>query len=268
MQGKIVASNSAEALGMQGSGQIIRLGGREGNPVFDAWLQAFYGMDNPTDLAYLQSIAPTYPNEPDFEPYPYDSSLFYDNDPTTAATYVFDSVVMYALAACEVISQTNSYFIDGPALYEQLFNVRFEGVTGTVALNPETGSRPPETLISRLINFLHEPYNETHVIFKRENSAFFEGGEWIETIPFIYNDGSTNVPSALRPVSLELNYLDRPLRVIGLIMSGLILLLSVALAVWTELFRAAPVVQASQPIFLLLMCRNFCFGRNNYPFEH
>jgi hypothetical protein len=266
LNGLIVENNSPTAITMHGSGQLIRLGGREGEPVYDSFISRYKSLGSLENLAYIQEKAPVYPNDLDYPGM--DAASYTDHDPTTTATFTFDETIMFGLAACEVAAQTNSTSFDGKAMYDALLSTTFQGSTGFVAVDPKTGSRRPETAYFKLVNFLHEPFNETHVIFKRHDSSAFADSEWVEQKRFVFNSGSTTIPSDLPPLSLNPNYIGTSLRATGLAMAGTILFLSVTCATWTTRKSSSVVVQASQPIFLLILCAGtFVMGAAIIPFS-
>lgn len=201
---------------------------------------------------------PMYPDEPDYVGHPVDSSIF-NGDVRGFTSYVFDEVIMLGLAACGAAAKSNSTSFDGKEMFAALLETSFVGVTGTVRVNSETGTRLPATALFSLVNFVQEDLNETHVVFRTRESVAFIDGEWIEQTPYIFNDGTTDVPGDLPGLSLNYNYIGTGLRAAGLIMAGVIIFLSVAFATWTMTNRSVPVVLTSQPIFLLLICAGTFF---------
>ena len=56
-----------------------------------------------------------------------------------------------------------------------VFGLVFEGATGTVQLDPLTGSRLPTTAIFRMTNILEVPVNDTHVTYEPQDSDVLFG---------------------------------------------------------------------------------------------
>ena len=121
-------------------------------------------------------------------------------------------------------------------------------------MDPETGSRLPTTATFRISNIQAVPVNETHVTFKAVDSDLFMDGKWEELSPYMYNDGTSNIPSDLPAIEINYQYIGTPLRATGMSMAGVVVVLSVAFAGWTLNKRNRHVVKASQPIFLLILC--------------
>ena len=70
----------------------------------------------------------------------------------------------------------------------------------------------------------------------------------------IFNDGTTNLPPELGDESVDMNYIGSTLRILGLILSGIIIFLSLLFMGWTFVHQDKRVVNASQPIFLVIVC--------------
>jgi hypothetical protein len=63
-------------------------------------------------------------------------------------------------------------------------------------------------------------------------SKYFEGDQWIDMKPFIFNDGTTVAPRDLPEVEMDSNYIGTALRAFGLTLSACVLLLSLGWALW------------------------------------
>jgi len=61
------------------------------------------------------------------------------------------------------------------------------------------------------------------------------------------------MPQDIPPLEIDMNYLGG-LSILGWILSGMVILLSMACAAWTLQFQNRRVVKASQPVFLCLIC--------------
>jgi hypothetical protein len=86
----------------------------------------------------------------------------------------------------------------------------------------------------------------------------FQGAEWEQIVPPIFNDGSTTPPLDLPPVQVDANFIEWTLRGVGWSMSLFLMTLSISFCFWSYFFREARVVKASQPIFLYMICAG-CF---------
>ena len=250
--------NNTLAQAMSGVGFFVPKLGRPGMPVFDKFVEAWKELDNPSDVALLNSRMVQYPDEPEFSQ-PVAASTMFAMDPSDFASVVFDSTIMFGLSACTAAAEareddTNRIHVDGNNMFKQIRETSFQGATGNVTLHPETGTRLPETGVYIVANLLQEALNESHVLLTYTDSGVYLNGEWTEEFPFIYNDGTTRIPSDLPRIETDVIYVGRALRVLGIALSSLILLMSLAFAGWTIVKRNDRVVRASQPIFLLLLC--------------
>ena len=74
--------------------------GHQGMPVFDEFSAQLKELDNPQNLACLDSLMEKCPNKPDFDWPAFDSTPFQDN-PKLLAAAVFDETIPLALSACK-----------------------------------------------------------------------------------------------------------------------------------------------------------------------
>lgn len=255
---KELKRGTALAQGMQGVGFFTSKRGRPGIPVFDKFVQALKKLDNPSDVALLNSRMVRYPDEPDFPP-PMARREAFAQDPSAFASIVFDSTIMFGLSACKAaaVSQEENeqaIYVDGSSMFQNIVGTSFEGATGNVTLDPGTGTRLPETEVYIMVNLVNEDVNETHVKLSPTDSEAYLSGEWRTEVPYIYNDGTTVVPGDLPAIQPEVVHIGRALRILGLTLAALILFASLALALWTYFKRNDHIVRASQPVFLLLVC--------------
>ena len=254
--------NHTLAQAMSGAGFFILKLGRPGMPVFDKFVEAWKKLDNPSDVALLNSRMVQYPDERDFPP-PVAESTMFATDPSAFASVVFDSTIMFGLSACAAAASVqeddvNKIHVDGTSMFKQILGTTFQGATGNVILHPETGTRLPETGIYIVANLLEEDFNETHALLTSTESGVYLDGHWTEETPYVYNDGTTRIPSDLPKIKPEVIYIGRALRILGIALASLILLMSVAFAACTIVKRNDHVVRASQPVFLLLLCLGTC----------
>ncbi|CAB9524051.1 acid type B receptor subunit 2 [Seminavis robusta] len=237
----------------RGIGSFSSQNGRPGIPEFDKFAERWKQLANDEDLEYLTSQLPKYV-EPDFEG-PVVTSTSFESDPSIFASTLFDETIMLGLAACAASADSeDSISVDGKGMFQHIVSTTFHGATGNVTLDPSTGSRLPTTAIFRIGNAIEVPVNDTHVTYKVVDSDLFLNGEWVEEAPYVYNDGTANIPSDLPPPETNYHYIGTPMRAAGLAMAVFVALLSLGFAGWTIYNRNVHVVKASQPIFLLLLC--------------
>jgi len=256
--GLILKKDSAMALGLDGLGMMAKLGGLPGMEVFDNFASRFKSLDNPEDRAYIKSKFPTYPGEPEYDWFSDEafSAAISGNQVDLAlhTTFFFDEIIMFGLSACAAAAAADEPSFDGQAMYGAILNTTFQGTSGTVAVDPLTGTRLPANQMRQLKNIYGEEYNSSHVIIRVQQTAVFLDGHWEERVPFVYNGGTTDTPADLPPVTEDNNFIGTTLRAIGLTMAGLVMCLSIAFAGWTVYRRKLQVVVSSQPIFLLILC--------------
>ena len=174
--------------------------------------------------------------------------------PGMMGPFLYDATIGLGLAACEVYSTEGS--LVGARHFEQLLATQFQGTSGRIELDPETGTRNPTTAFFALTNHVVDTIrsNKTHVQYKQVMTTIFQQGQWEELEPYTFNDGTSTVPSDLPPVVLDENHLSTGLRTGGLLMCGCVLTLAGGFATWTTLHYKTRVVRASQPIFLYMIC--------------
>lgn len=103
-----------------------------------------------------------------------------------------------------------------------------------MVFDPDTGTRDPNSALYKIANYLSREEvdpstGETLVRFELVVTNLFQGGAWEEVVPFVFNDGTTNIPEDLPPpvVDDEMN--------VGLVV-GLAVGMSAILAVLIFLF--------------------------------
>ena len=244
--------DSPLAVAGRGSSILLVYPGLPGSPTYDSFLSAFHDLNNPEEIEYLQSKHPQYEDEPDYQTLQFER-IFVESDPGPNAVFLYDSTIAMGLAACAITDSI--HYFDAPAHYEQIVTSNFTGASGQININPTTGSRDPSSAYFELVNFVERtnPQNGK-VFFDRVQTDVFKEGAWESVTPYIYGDGTSNMPGPLPPIDVEENHIDPPLLGIGLGLAVLVMLLSIGFAAWTIRYGQSKVVRASQPIFLLLTC--------------
>lgn len=166
----------------------------------------------------------------------------------------YDATMAFAIAACEV----DDDFFTGPQLFEQLKKTEFQGASGYVSFNRTTGTRSAETVSYQIINAVVNPVNEAGIFTVSSQEAVqieTATKEVRELRPFIYFDGTATPPLILPDIeNEELNLMSTGVKVAGLTFACIVMAMSVAWFVWTIWNRKKPVVKASQPAFLCMLC--------------
>ncbi|CAB9521755.1 Gamma-aminobutyric acid (GABA) B receptor [Seminavis robusta] len=178
----------------------------------------------------------------------------------------YDAIISLGLTACN----TPGLFT-GREFYQQLLQVDFEGVSGRVNLNEDTGTRLGDSLRYQIVNMVLDDYFDNNdkdneedlsvMTFSANVSSTVElsppnsTGPMVHAVqPFIYHDNTTNPPLALPPHEEDLNLISDGVKGFGLSLSVLGMLLSLGIGAWVLRNRNIYVIRASQPIFLVQLC--------------
>lgn len=224
-------------------------------PNHDAFDQAMidFTMDEQMQQQYIDQHA---------EPEMFDNFNFSSTGRSIYQYLSYDAVTALAIAICEAPDGEagEDAVVAGQRIYKQLLITEFEGASGYVSFEPETGTRRSENLIY-LVQNLQLSDNSSSVEAHRFSSDvtalvnFNNPLSPIESqIPFLYASNSTTPPLALPPLEVDMNLVSVGVRVFGLALCAMVMLMSVWWMVWTIINRKKDVVRASQPIFLCQLC--------------
>ncbi|CAJ1931277.1 unnamed protein product [Cylindrotheca closterium] len=247
-----IDANSPLRFAIQGSIQIAAVGGVPGrDPRYDLFLQSLRDLRNSVDMATLQSYHPTYPDEPEYyvQTIAEDPESYFSRVTTGSVPFMYDAVIALGLAACNVDYNETDYF-DGYQHFEKFKETEFEGASGTIRFDRATGTRLADAARFTITNFVHMGNVGNTATFENVETDVFQDGEWINVEPRVFNDGTSNTPPDLPPVEPNNLYIGAVLRSIGIVITCSIWAISMGLALWMACHREAPVVRASQPIFL------------------
>jgi hypothetical protein len=243
------------------TGVITTVGGSPESAIYQRYSAALAELDNPQDLALLKSKLPNWNDTVTDQDY-YASQLAgigVGAPKETFSSIGYDTIMALGQAACKAANASGGNYFDGKSHFGAIVNHQFQGISGKIILNKETGSREPESATFHIINFVEDfekKPGENMTGFAEVITDVFEDGHWKFLAPYTFNDGSTTVPPDLPAPEKDYNYIGKPLRAVGLTMATLILLASIGFAIWAHLKRKTRVVRASQPIFLV--CRIAC----------
>lgn len=174
-------------------------------------------------------------------------------DPGIVAPFLYDAVIGIGLAACNLRKERDSNF-SGKELFDEIMDTTFEGTSGSIVFDPQTGTREPESAPFSLTNFVASTGPGTgKVALKGVTSDLYQFRKWISLVPYTFNDGTSNIPPDLPALEVETNYLSTELKVAGSVLCGTIIAMAVASSIWTRHYRKKRVVRAAQPIFLQLI---------------
>jgi 7 transmembrane sweet-taste receptor of 3 GCPR/Receptor family ligand binding region len=168
----------------------------------------------------------------------------------------YDAVVAMMLAVCEV-PRVDGNKTTGRAIYAQLLQTEFVGVSGHVSFDPITGTRKSEDILYgvrnvRFPNATPEAYLVDPTLTALINLTGEASLEFVA--PFYYASNSSTPPPPLAPVQVDMNLIPTGMRAFCLSLSALVMCVSVGFGTWTYYHRDKDVVKASQPIFLVQIC--------------
>jgi ABC-type branched-subunit amino acid transport system substrate-binding protein len=163
----------------------------------------------------------------------------------------YDAVMAIGVALCD----SEQEFIAPEQLLHQMKSTDFVGVSGRVSFDPLTGTRATESVAHQVINILID-VTPDEISFEARRSSFIKisTGEVELLRPFIYADGTIEVPLSLPAVEQDLNLVPDGVRAYMWSLSGLVILSSIGFAWWTYKFRKKSLVRVAQPIFLYMSC--------------
>ena len=169
-----------------------------------------------------------------------------------------DAVIALGLAAWQLATQSDrDCYFTGEELFEEFRNTTFDGTTGPMILNPETGTRDPQSASFSIMNVVYDQNSNADqgsVKFKGVQTDYFESGIWESFIPYTFNDGTSEVPPELPVLEAETNYLSSALRILGWVLCGIIVVLALSSIFWTYHYSEKQVVRASQPVSNIDFC--------------
>eukprot|EP00526_Cylindrotheca_closterium_P002556 CAMPEP_0113608044 /NCGR_PEP_ID=MMETSP0017_2-20120614/3709_1 /TAXON_ID=2856 /ORGANISM="Cylindrotheca closterium" /LENGTH=924 /DNA_ID=CAMNT_0000516691 /DNA_START=764 /DNA_END=3539 /DNA_ORIENTATION=+ /assembly_acc=CAM_ASM_000147 len=250
-------------LATQGAVQIAAVGGVPGRDErYDLFLHAMRDLNNPVDIATLQSYHPTYPNEPDYSSYTIedDPEDFFDRVTIGLVPLMFDAMIALGLSACSMEYNGTDHF-DGYQHFAKFKQTQFQGATGNNRFHPETGTRLADSARFTLTNFVYVDTVGNIANFENVETDIFQDGEWVSVKSRTFNDGTTIPPPDLPPVEPSNIYIGFGLRIFGLLLASWTWAVSIGFTIWMMKNRKSRVVKASQPIFLgLILLGCFLMG--------
>jgi hypothetical protein len=197
-------------------------------------------------------------------------SMFRSDDfaptPTIYSMMTYDAVMALGIGGC----QAKADLFTGPELFDSFKKVEFDGATGRVSFDRETGKRNPETVRHQIYNFIavaDEAGEVATVIPYKSQLITTAGNRSIEsTRPFAFYGGNTTPPMGQPLPNEDLNLVSNGVRSICWAASGTVLIFSFYCTLWTIMRRKTPVVRSSQPIFLAILCAGtFIMGCSIIP---
>eukprot|EP00956_Cyclotella_meneghiniana_P038765 scaffold159697_cov56-Cyclotella_meneghiniana.AAC.3 len=256
LEGRQFEAGSKLALAFQGTGILRAAGGISGMATFDKFYKSMEQMKNDADISQIESLLP---NDYDDGKVMNHSVIFQDqsflSSPRFIPPFIFDAVIALGIASCRLRSEGTASFT-GDDLFEAFKNTTFEGASGSVVLDPITGTRVPSSAVFLLKNFVYDKdatINPDTVQFKSVDSDVFALGEWDSHVSYTYNDGTSNAPPDLPPLVTDDSYPSTATKAIGMVFFAIIFVLSIGFGSWTYINRNKRIVRSSQPMFLYII---------------
>lgn len=180
------------------------------------------------DRSYLDGL---YPKKPSVE-------IFVNIPGMIISPFLYDAVVAIGLASCGLVDANKIHVCNftGESLYTAIISTTFAGTSGSVVLDPVTGTRDPLSALFSLTNFVDDEdavVGSDIIQFKDIVTDLFKSGDWISLEPFTFNDGTVDIPPDLPAFETNENYLNTGLKAVGLTLCGFIILLALGFSYWT-----------------------------------
>lgn len=238
----------------RGAGLMKAAGGIPGIETFDKLAKSMQELArSEEDLAYLDAHLPSTVNNSIVT-----EGGSYLSPPGLVAPFLYDAVIGLGLASCRLVetSGDDGNYFTGEELFEALLNTTFDGTSGTIILDPVTGTRVPRSALFTLTNFVDDKNFNTDkgmMKFKGVDTDLFKSGERESLAAYTFNDGTTDVPLDVPMLETNSNYLGTALKAVGLILCGVNVVLALCFSYWTHHNQHKRVVRSSQPLFLSII---------------
>lgn len=257
-----VPSDSLAAKVAGGNGIIHDEGGLHGIPQFDKFIDAWkrYG-DDAGALAHVNSKIPPAPaNIGSFQK----TSKYFYQTPSHISAFSYDAIVAIALSGCaayENATREGTEFT-GALHHEYFLKSNFLGASGEVVMAKGKLSRKSLSTYFVISDVLGTPneagnvtsfHGKTWMYYDIDTQKFIDY-KYRTLKEFIYADGTGNVPQQIPDQVINYNYLSRGIRWTCIGLSVFSSSLALFFMGFTFYFSKNPVILASQPTFLIMIC--------------
>lgn len=212
----------------------------------ESWVSA---LQDEAFVSYVQSMLP---NSLDSIA-TFDRSAPFASDPGSSfRPFLYDAVTGAALSMCRA---TNASFT-GQEVFQQFAELDFDGTSGRVKIDNETGTRDYTTISFAMWNIQVQGANaEGNAIVDFVPAFSFEQDTWrpIATNEFIYSNGMTIAPDSLPKVDYNPNYIGQAGRIVGYTLMGITMASAIASLLWLIWYRKEHVIASAQPLFLFMV---------------
>lgn len=181
--------------------------------------------------------------------------------------FAYDAVMALGIAAC----QMEEPFFKGLEFFEEVKRTVFNGASGPVAFELETGTRRYDTLAYSFTNlFMNETKssNNTAVFDTRVATVVnFSSSQIINDIhPVIYFSGNTTAPKALPNLDIDMNLISFGAITSAFTCIGWTMLACLGCAWWVYKKKKTTLVRSAQPFFLwMLLTGTFIMASSVIP---
>ncbi len=244
-------------------------------PDFPGWVrlsqswQEVANSDAESFVSYINAhLPPLNITDPSFQfqldPNIFDTPLAERNDAggfADGTPFLYDAISSMGLAACaaeKAASEAGAPFVaseTGKAIQTAALRQSFDAVSGTIEYN-EFGSRSATTARVELYNLRSKRSGDVSMVLV----GAYDKGNWTlksnadGSRKVIFSGGSSKPPPWRSPPVINRNLIAGGLRLTMYIFVGLEVMLALLCGMWTCRYWNTPIVRASQPIFLLLIC--------------
>jgi hypothetical protein len=251
----VEGSDLAKAI--QGMGVLPEFGAKPNSAGYDRFVDVWNQLGD-GDIEYFNSKVPTIGGVDDC--FAAGTGFFsekFKDSPGSTAHFAYDTIMALGLGACNATE--DSFYFDGTKHSQSIVQTIFQGASGVVSIDPGTTSRDPLLFSYAVLNIKPQKATGGNVTFSTPESIILQPNtqlsDWkiIQETPFIFPDGTSNPPSTLPEITVDMNYIGE-LRILGYTMCAIIMGSAAGFAVWTYRNRHERVIRASQPPFLIMIC--------------
>jgi len=210
------------------------------------------------------------------------TDFIYMEDPDLYVPFTYDAAMTVAMGACgaslhkntsrldleeistEQYTSNMSYFFTGPQLFESMRASSFEGASTSVSYIPNTCSRDYSGKMIYMENLRRNPGLNSDgmasftfhnaATYSKDDSAIPGKAQWKPTSPFYFYNASAIPPIDFPPPNTTVLSISRGALAGGLFMSSLAIVVGLVCGVGILVYRKKKIVQASQPIFMEMIC--------------
>jgi hypothetical protein len=182
-----------------------------------------------------------------------DADNFFIQDPIGLHAFVYDTVTAFGISMCHTNSSRN--YFSGQDIYEQLRELDIESASGNVRMT-STGTRNESSVAFVVWNVRSVGNDSDGMSLLEYVPSYGSTADKWSVIPgneFLYADGSEIPPESLPVINHDYNYITRSDRIFGYTLMTIIIALSIGAIIWTISYRKNHVVDAAQPLFMIVV---------------